>query len=94
MTDAQLALTQFRQDLAQKYRLIEFTATLADSAMQLAEKHVLRGYDAVQLASAIALNMQLLTINLPAIIFVTADNALNSAAILEGLTVDNPNNYP
>lgn len=62
--------------------------------MQIADKHELRGYDAVQLASAIETDRLRRANGLSSIIFVSADNALNSAAQAEGLTIDNPNNYP
>ena len=61
------------------------------TAIHLAQTHVLRGYDAVQLSSAITLNDKLSKLGLPPFIFISADNNLNSAAQTEGLTVDNPN---
>ncbi len=63
------------------------------NAIYLAQTHVLRGYDAVQLASAIALDAKLSKLGLLPFIFLSADNNLNSAANAEGLMVDNPNNH-
>jgi hypothetical protein len=52
----------------------------------------LRGYDAVQLAAAREVNYECLTLGL-ALTVISSDNALNKAAALEGLTVDNPDNH-
>ncbi len=52
-TDGAAAIAQFRQDFAQRYRLIDLTPLLVARAMTLAETHSLRGYDAVQLATAV-----------------------------------------
>ena len=68
-------------------------SNLIEDAMTIADKYELRGYDAVQLASAIDTNRLRLKRNLSPIIFISADNNLNSAANAEGLTVDNPNNH-
>jgi len=54
----------------------------------------LRGYDAVQLATALAANRKRLNDGLGALIFVSADDELNTAAKAEGLSVENPNDYP
>jgi uroporphyrinogen-III synthase len=61
--------------------------------MHLAKQHALRGYDTIQLASALeiaALAQQLQ----PPFILVSADDELNAAAAAEGLTVENPNSNP
>lgn len=62
--------------------------------MNYANKYELRGYDAVQLAASLEVEKRIkLTGGLP-LIFVSADNDLNQAALGEGLSVENPNNYP
>lgn len=61
--------------------------------MLLADKYELRGYDAVQLASALEVNRLRIADGLSPIVFISADNNLNSAATTEGLTADNPNNH-
>lgn len=60
----------------------------------MAKKYGLRGYNAIQLATAWQINQQRLAIGATVITFISADNALNIAATAEGLTVDNPSNYP
>ncbi len=92
--DAQKALSLFRHDFSNNYYKIEITATLLNDAMQLAEKHFLRGYDAVQLAAALELRVELQATGATNLTFVSADDALNLAASVEGLTVENPNNHP
>ncbi len=47
----------------------------------------------VEVVSAIALDAKLSKLGLPPFIFLSADNNLNSAANVEGLMVDNPNNH-
>jgi hypothetical protein len=49
----------------------------------------LRGYDAVQLAAALAAGAVL-----PDLVFAAADDDLLAAARLEGLAVENPNQHP
>ena len=81
---ATLAMHAFRQDFAQQYRIVELTIPLLQRASELADRHVLRAYDAVQLATALDLSITLLS----------ADTELNTAALVEGLLVDDPNSHP
>jgi len=86
---ATAALTQFRKDMAQDYRILEITVPLLERAVRLADTHVLRAYDAVQLASA----LEVLAID-PGLTLISADAELNAAAAAEGLPVDDPNTHP
>ena len=86
---ADLAKT-FRADWQTQYNIVEVTAAVSDRAMDLAQLHGLRGYDAVHLAAALALNdirrgMQLLPLT-----FVSSDAEQLEAAVAEGLAVENP----
>lgn len=92
-TDASTAMAAFRYDLSHQYRVIEITPTIITQAMQLAETHGLRGYDAVQLAAALIVQKMRETLGLPALELVSADGDLNNAAATEDLTVDNPNSH-
>ena len=92
--DAGAALTIFQYDFANSYFKVEITPTLLSSAMVMAEKYALRGYDAVQLTAALELRDKLLATGASAPVFISADIDLNAAAIAEGLTVDNPNAHP
>ncbi len=53
-----------------------------------------RGYDAIQLATALEANEKRLQRGLSPLIIVSADSELNTASQAEGLQVENPNNYP
>ncbi len=88
------AIARFRRAFSQKLFKIDITSDLLEFATALAEKHALRGYDAVQLAAALQLHAERMAVNLPPIRLVSADDALNAAAMLEGLSVDNPNLHP
>jgi predicted nucleic acid-binding protein len=88
--DASAALAQFRQDFAGLYRIIEITPALVTRAMALVETHALRGYDAVQLAAAVEINLRGTTLGLPVLTLVSADGELNLAAATEGLVVEDP----
>lgn len=93
-TDAAQALTQFRYDFDHQYQRVELTLPRIIHAMDLAETHGLRGYDAVQCAVAVALHQIRQARGMPALTFISADVALNRAAAAEGLLVDDPNAYP
>lgn len=90
-SDAQAAAAQFRADLRDRYQIVETTEQVVDLAMMLAERHGLRGYDSIQLAAALALQLARDSLSLSAITFVCADDRLNTAAEAEGLSVENPN---
>ena len=89
VAQAKTAMRLFRQDFAQDYRIAEITVPLLQRAALLAETYTLRGYDAVQLAAAIAVRLQV-----PTLIMVSADAELNTAAAGEGLPVEDPNSHP
>ena len=89
VAQARTALGLFRQDLAQDYRIAEITVPLLERAALLADTHTLRGYDAVQLAAALEVRLQV-----PLLILVSADADLNTAATAEGLPVEDPNTHP
>ena len=91
--DATTALAQFHKDFTSEYQALDMTAFVLTRAMSLAEAHALRGYDAVQLAAALEVNSFCLATGLAASMLVSADEALNMAAMTEGLAVDNPNNH-
>jgi predicted nucleic acid-binding protein len=91
---AQNALAAFQHDLTNNYFTVEITPVLLSSAMSLATKHALRGYDAVQLAAALETNDERITNTLTPLTLLSADTELNAAAQAEGLNIENPNNYP
>jgi len=97
--DATTAITNFQNDLAHQYNLLEVTDPILKSAAALTSNYKLRAYDAVQLTVALEINKQLLALGTPAVgmpvlTLISADDDLNNAAAAEGLNVDDPRNHP
>ncbi len=92
--DVAKALATFKSEFRSNFTVINVSDQIIDQAMTLAEKHGLRGYDSVQLATALELNTDRALANASPLFFVSGDNKLNAAAQAEGLLVENPNNYP
>ena len=92
--DAVTSVTDLQTHLLSEYTPIAVTDRLVQRAISLVEAYPLRGYDAVQLASALEVQEKCDVLGLPPLIFVSADNDLNAAATAEGLAVDNPNAHP
>lgn len=86
------ACDELSQDCA-TYFVVDVTGQILEAAVSNARNYSLRAYDAVQLASAIAVRTALLVTqgNVPDFTVVSADHALNDAAGLEGLQVEDPN---
>ena len=91
--DAALALKSFEVDLVDVYITFEMSDEHIGSATDLATKHALRGFDAVQLATALAANYDLIDSGRNPLVFVSADSDLNLAAVANGLNVENPNDH-
>ena len=83
----------FRKDSRESYNIWPVTTDLYTSAGDLCRSHRLRAYDAVQLACVLALRQYTLANQAPKPIFVCADVALLDITAVEGLQVENPNNY-
>jgi hypothetical protein len=92
--DASIALATFKAEFKSHYFTVNLSNAIIDRAMSLAEKHGLRGYDSIQLATAVGLHEKRLLTGASPLTFVSADDKLNTAAQAEGLLVENPNNYP
>ena len=92
-TNATAAIVAFRTDFSRAYLPLDITPSVVIQAMDIAKRHGLRGYDAVQLACALFLRDQCRLSSLPDPQIITADTELNAAALAEGLTVDDPNNH-
>lgn len=86
-------IDRFRIDFVRSFERVHLTATHIEDAMRLAERHHLRGYDAVQLAAGLAFASISSAAGLPTTL-VSADLELNTAAVAEGLIVENPNDHP
>jgi hypothetical protein len=83
-------LSRFLQDCAEHYLLLPVDRPVIDRAVELTQRHRLRGYDAVQLATALVTGETLQAQHLPAPVFVAADGDLLIAATAEGLQIENP----
>jgi predicted nucleic acid-binding protein len=75
------------------YELIAVGRPLIDRAVIPTQNHKLRGYDAVQLATALAADEALTAAGLSQLTFVAADDDLVTAARAEGLAAENPNRH-
>jgi predicted nucleic acid-binding protein len=84
----------FRAHCATQYRIVPTQPQIIDLAAELIQRHPLRAYDAVQLASASIVNQSLIAHGLPPLIFVTADDRLIAAAHREAVAAEHPNLQP
>src|SRR6266567_4505246 len=92
--DAALAINRVRHGFAHEFRVVEITATLLSHALNHAQNHGLRAYDAVHLAAATEIHRRRSAARLPALTLVCSDTELNDAAGAEGLLVEDPNLHP
>ena len=86
-------LDVFVYDCAENYHLIPAERATVERGLDLTQRHFFRGYDALQLACALAASDVLSVADLPALIFVSADEDLLAAAAAEGMMVENPNRH-
>ncbi len=85
---------RFRDDCRVKYQLIAVNNAILHCAGDMLERHPLRAYDAIHLATALTANRKLLASGATDLVFLCADDRLLQAAVAEGLAVDNPNDHP
>lgn len=79
---------RYMKTVSSSFHLLAVTEEVTNLAAQLTQRHPLKGYDAVQLASALRLQ-EVLGPERP-VIFVTGDESVVTAAKAEGLNADNP----
>jgi predicted nucleic acid-binding protein len=70
--------------------MVYLSDSITFRAQTLVDDYILQGMDAIQLASALTINVRLLEANQPSLVFVCADNRLLNAANSEGLPTHNP----
>lgn len=87
------SLTFFSNHYVNEYEVAAIDRPILDRAVTLTQTPRLRGYDAVQLATALAANASLAEANLPNLTFAAAED-LVTAAQTEGLDADDPNRRP
>lgn len=83
----------FLKDCADRFLSWDVDDEVVERATELTQRHPLRGYDAVHLATALILNRALVENALPSLTFVAADEVLCEAAEKEALLVENPNRH-
>jgi predicted nucleic acid-binding protein len=76
-----------------EYHITAVRSRQIDLATALVQRHPLRGYDAIHLATALALRDELRAVRLSGPVFVAADANLCVAARAEGLSAENPNDH-
>ena len=84
------ALSRFLQDCDESFLVLPIDRPVIDRAVELTQNHRLRGYDAIQLATALVTSEALQSQNLPAPVFVVGDDDLLAAAGAETLPIENP----
>jgi predicted nucleic acid-binding protein len=84
----------FRSDCVGEYQIMPPAVAVIDLACALLERHPLRAYDAIHLASALTAQQFLATEGHPPLVFLSSDDRLARAASAEGLDTDNPNRHP
>ena len=84
------AMSRLREDIQDLYRIVEFSVATAEQAIKVAERHRLRAYDCLQLATALLLQEQRVHFELTPLVLVSSDAELNAAAEGEGLSVEDP----
>lgn len=83
------AVRKFRDSFASSWNTLEVDRPIVEAAMQLAIRHAIRGYDAIQLASAVDLHNSAQAVGDSATLW-SSDQELLSAARAEGLAVVDP----
>jgi predicted nucleic acid-binding protein len=85
------ALALFLNHCHTAYDLVAVNRDIIDRAVTLTQHHGLRGYDAMQLATAPAADKVLVAADLSPVTLIAADEDLVAAAQAEGLAAANPN---
>lgn len=75
------------------YQQISLVEPILSRALDLTQRYRLRGYDAVQVATALFVSAQFRAVGSTNLTIVSADEDVNVAARAAGLTADNPNGH-
>lgn len=84
------ALSRFLQDCDEHFLILPVDRPIIDRAVELTQDYRLRGYDAVQLATALVNSDLLQSAGVPLPVFVASDDDLLVAAKAEQFSIDNP----
>ena len=88
--DCTAAANAFTAHSQVEYEFVELDHRVVRRARPLLDRQVLRALDAIQIASALVANDVLVATSLPPIVLLSSDDRMNQAALVEGLTVENP----
>lgn len=91
--DANRIRAELGRNLTNEFQEVALRKTTRDNAISLAQTYALRGYDAIQLASAVEVNVRALAQGQAPITIISTDAELNAAALAEGMAVENLNNH-
>ena len=87
---AQAASILVNRHMRREYRIVTISDSILVNAQKLLELYPLRGFDVIQLASALDIHNRLKMANLQPLVFVCADIRLLNAATSEGLQIHHP----
>lgn len=91
--DLAIAVRTLESEMVNLFRIVEVTIGTFSEAKVIAQRHFLRGYDSVQLATALEANTERIGAGLVPLTMITADKELLVAAQAEGLFTDDPENH-
>jgi uncharacterized protein len=89
-SEYQELITDLKDLCEARYAIIEISTDVINIACELLERHPLRAYDAIHLASAIFANQPFISTGEPELTFLSADRRLLAAATGEGFAIFNP----
>lgn len=84
------ASVYLNRHVIREYELVYLSDSIVKHAQDLLDIHTLRASDAIQLASALYIQIQIAAVQRPPLIFICADTRLLNAAIAEGLQTHQP----
>ena len=93
VSDAAHAVQDLERDMAELFIIVDLTPVVVARALVAARHYGLRGYDCVQLASALVVQQERLRRGLSPLTLISGDVELNHAARQESLAVEDPNSH-
>ena len=76
------------------YQQVAIEEPILSRAVELTQRHRLRGYDAMEVATALVVSDQFIAAGYTGLTLISADNDMNAAAQAEGIAAENPNAHP
>ena len=85
-----MAVNRLKGDANGTYAVVGIVSETSDLAIEAAEKHRLRAYGCLQLATALLLHERRVALRMEPLILASSDKELNAAAANEVLLVEDP----